>query len=62
VATKKSILSEYLAEIGRKGGAAKVRKGFAAMSEEQREAARLKSLKTRQANAKRKAGKKKEGK
>ena len=62
MATKKSAISEYLAEIGRKGGKAKVKKGFAGMTEEEREAARLKGLKTRQANAKKKAGKKKAGK
>jgi hypothetical protein len=55
---KKSPVSEYLAKIGRKGGAAKVPKGFALLSPEQREAARLKSLATRRKNA---AKKKREG-
>jgi hypothetical protein len=38
VATKKSAVSEYLAEIGRKGGQAKVKKGLASLPEEERKA------------------------
>ena len=48
---KKSAVSEYLSKIGRKGGSAKGTKGFAAMTPEQREAARLKGLETRRRNA-----------
>jgi hypothetical protein len=38
VATKKSAISAYLAEIGRKGGKAKVPKGTATLSPEERSA------------------------
>lgn len=49
---KKSPVSEYLSKIGRKGGSAKVAsKGFASMTPEEREAARLKGLATRRKNA-----------
>jgi general stress protein YciG len=48
-------ISEYLAQIGRKGGQATGRKGFAAMSEEQRKEIVAKGLATRRANAKKKA-------
>ncbi len=51
MATKKSGISEYLAEIGRRGGQAKGRKGFAAMDDEQRKAIAAKGVKTRQKNA-----------
>jgi hypothetical protein len=50
-AKKKSPVSEYLASIGRKGGAAKVPKGLAMLSEEERAAIRAKALATRRKNA-----------
>ena len=51
---KTSPVSEYLATIGRKGGEAKVPKGLARLSEEQRKAIAAKGLATRRTNAKRK--------
>lgn len=51
MASKKSPIREYLAEIGRKGGQAKVPKGFAALTEEERQAAREKGLATRRKKA-----------
>lgn len=57
-------LSEYMAEIGRKGGqAAGKAKGFAAMDEARRKEIVAKGLAARRANAAKKArGKKKAGK
>jgi hypothetical protein len=52
---KKSAVSEYLASIGRKGGAAKVAKGLATLSPEAREKIRAKALATRRKNAAKKA-------
>jgi hypothetical protein len=51
MAKKKSPVSEYLSKIGRKGGSAKVPKGLALLSEEEREKIRAKSLATRRKNA-----------
>ena len=48
---KKSPVAEYLASIGRKGGAAKVPKGLAVLSEEERKAIAAKGLETRRKNA-----------
>jgi hypothetical protein len=50
-------ISDYLAGIGRKGGQVTGRKGFAAMPDEQRKEIQAKGVKTRLANAKKKAGK-----
>ena len=58
MAKKKSAVSEYLASIGRKGGAAKVAKGLAQLSPEAREKIRAKALATRRKNA---AKRKKDG-
>ena len=58
MAKKKSAISEYLASIGRKGGAAKVAKGLAVLSEEERKQISAKGLATRRKNA---AAKKKKG-
>lgn len=55
MAKKKSAVSDYLASIGRKGGAKKVPKGLALMGEEERAAIRAKGLATRRKNAKKKA-------
>ncbi len=52
---KKSAVSDYLASIGRKGGEAKVPKGLAMLSEEERKAIAAKGLATRRKNAKQKA-------
>lgn len=51
MAKKKSAVSEYLASIGRKGGAAKVPKGLASLSPKEREKIRAKALATRRKNA-----------
>ncbi len=51
MAKKKSPVSEYLASIGKKGGSAKVKKGLAMLSEEDRAAIREKALATRRKNA-----------
>jgi hypothetical protein len=51
-------VSEYLAEIGRKGGERKVPKGFATLTDEERRAAAAKGVATRRANAKKKGPKK----
>ena len=48
---KKSAVSNYLAEIGRKGGKAKVAKGLAVLTPAEREAIRKKALATRRKNA-----------
>jgi general stress protein YciG len=58
---KKTAISRYLAEIGRKGGQAKVPKGVAALSpEERKERAREAALKGwAKKRAEKKAGKKK---
>ena len=48
---KISPVSEYLASIGRKGGAKKVPKGLALLSEEDRAKIRAKALATRRKNA-----------
>lgn len=48
---KKSPVAEYLASIGRKGGSAKVRKGLAVLSQEERKAISAKGLETRRKNA-----------
>jgi len=50
--TKKSAVSEYLASIGRKGGEAKVPKGLARLTEEERKAIAAKGLAARRKNAK----------
>jgi len=58
MATRKpNPVSVYLAEIGARGGEAKVSKGFGRMDPEKRAAALKKSLATRRANAKKKAAK-----
>jgi hypothetical protein len=59
MAKKKSAVSEYLASIGRKGGAKKVPKGLAMLSEEDRKKISAKGLATRRKNA---ARRKKDGK
>jgi hypothetical protein len=59
MAKKKSAVSQYLASIGRKGGKAKVAKGLARLSEEERAKIRAKGLATRRKNA---AKRKKDGK
>jgi hypothetical protein len=48
---RKSAISEYLASIGKKGGEARVPKGLAMLSEEQRKAIAAKGLATRRAKA-----------
>jgi general stress protein YciG len=55
----KNPVSEYLAEIGRKGGQATGRKGLAAMGETQRKEIAAKGLATRRSNAQKRAGSKK---
>jgi len=59
MAKKRSAISEYLAEIGKRGGQVTGHKGLAAMSPEQRKAIAKKGLETRRAKARAKAGKKK---
>ncbi len=51
MAKRKSPVSDYLASIGKKGGAKKVPKGLALLSEEERAAIRAKGLATRRKNA-----------
>jgi hypothetical protein len=58
VAKKRTLISEYLSSIGKKGGAAKVPKGLAKLSDEDRAAIRAKALATRRKNA---AARKKSG-
>jgi hypothetical protein len=54
-------VSEYLARIGRKGGRARVPKGFAMLTAEQRKESASKAAKARWARVKKKAaGKRKE--
>ena len=59
--SKQSPVSAYLASIGRKGGAVKVPKGLALLSDEDREKIRAKGLATRRKNAAKKAGKRRSG-
>jgi hypothetical protein len=56
IAKNKSAVVEYLAAIGRKGGAAKVPKGLAKLSEEAGEKIRAKALATRRKSAAKKGG------
>jgi len=51
MAKRKSPISEYLASIGRKGGAKKVAKGLAMLSEEERKKIAAKGLATRRKKA-----------
>jgi hypothetical protein len=51
MARRESPVSEYLASIGKKGGEARVPKGLAMLSEEQRKAIAAKGLATRRAKA-----------
>ena len=48
---KKSPVAEYLSAIGSKGGAAKVPKGLAVLTDEERATIRAKALETRRKNA-----------
>lgn len=61
VATTKipSGVSEYLSEIGRRGGESKVAKGFSKMDPARRSAISKKAIATRWANAKKAGAKKK---
>jgi hypothetical protein len=61
VATKKipSGVSEYLSEIGRRGGESKVAKGFSKMDPARRSAIAKKAIATRWANVRKAATKKK---
>ena len=52
MAAKKSPVSDYLASIGRKGGEAKVPKGLAMLTEEERKVIAAKGLAARRKNAK----------
>ena len=49
---KRSPVSEYLADIGRKGGQARVKKGFATLTPEERSRVARKAVKARKAKAK----------
>lgn len=55
---KNPAVSEYLAEIGRKGGQVKGRKGFSAMDETTRKEISRKGVEARQKKAKMKKGSK----